>query len=73
MCIRDDGHAAALIWKSDTLENRGIATQSVGDLVMATIKKGTMAYELTIVEHVPDKFMTESLCPEGRCFLLAQP
>jgi outer membrane protein assembly factor BamB len=50
MSIRDEGSHATLVWKSDTLENRGIATQTAGDLGIATIKKGTMQYELTIVD-----------------------
>jgi outer membrane protein assembly factor BamB len=50
MCLRDDGDKVSLVWRSDTLENRGIATQALGNIAIATIKVGTLAYELTIVD-----------------------
>lgn len=49
MCIRDNAVSASLIWKSDTLENRGIATQAEGGLAIATIKVGMLSYELVIL------------------------
>ena len=50
MCIRDDGTDATLVWESDTLQNRGIATQTTGDLAIATLKIGRLRYELAIVD-----------------------
>jgi outer membrane protein assembly factor BamB len=50
MCLRDEGNRATLMWKSDTLENRGIVTQTLGHLALATIKVGTLKYELAIID-----------------------
>ncbi len=50
MCLRDDGNKATLVWQSDTLENRGIVTQAVGNLALATLKIGTFQYELAIID-----------------------
>ncbi len=50
MCIRDDGTNATLVWKSDSLQNRGIVTQTTGDLAIATLKIGRLRYELSIVD-----------------------
>jgi outer membrane protein assembly factor BamB len=50
MCIRDRGDSAELIWKSDTFENRGIVTQSAGGFALATIKTGSFAYDLMIID-----------------------
>ena len=49
MCLRDEGNRATLVWKSDTLENRGIVTQTFGHLALATLKIGTLKYELAII------------------------
>lgn len=50
MCVRDDGTNASLVWKSDTVENRGIVAQAANDLIIATRKLGTRAYELVIAD-----------------------
>ena len=50
MCLRDDGNKASLLWRSDSLENRGITTQAVDDLAIATVKVGTLAYDIVIMD-----------------------
>lgn len=50
MCIRDLGQTATLVWRSDSLENRGIVTQCKGGLALATVKTGLMAYALAVVD-----------------------
>ncbi|HEY0669513.1 MAG TPA: PQQ-binding-like beta-propeller repeat protein [Sphingobacteriaceae bacterium] len=37
MCLKDEGDSARLVWRTDTLVNRGVAAQTAGHLAYATV------------------------------------
>jgi hypothetical protein len=63
MCLRDEGSHASLVWKSDTLQNRGIVTQTTGNTAIATAKVGTFAYELIICDVKDGKIFNRVALP----------
>lgn len=50
MCIADRGSYAELLWKSDSLLNRGVATQAAGALAYATVKSGPLQNDLVVID-----------------------
>lgn len=63
MCLRDEGSHASLVWKSGTLQNRGIVTQTTGNMAIATAKVGTLAYELIICDVKDGKIFDRVALP----------
>lgn len=63
MCLADQGTSAKLLWRNDALLNRGVATQTAGNIAYATVKIDRQKYDLIIVnvlsgdvidrEHLP--------------------
>ena len=50
LALRDDGGAAALVWRREALLNRGIATQAAGDKLYATVGIGGLLNDLVVID-----------------------
>lgn len=50
LALRDVGPAAELLWRLDDQINRGIATQTAGDKVYATVNAGGFVNDLVVVD-----------------------
>lgn len=50
MCIADCGTQAELIWKNDSLKNRGVATQCAGNLAYVTVKTKGFQNDLIVID-----------------------
>ncbi|WP_276374592.1 PQQ-binding-like beta-propeller repeat protein [Chryseolinea sp. H1M3-3] len=50
LAIRDKGTSAELLWRNDSLQNRGIVTQTANNLAYATVKVGQLKYDLVIID-----------------------
>lgn len=48
--IRDAGTSAELLWRNDSLQNRGVVTQTANNLAYATIKVGQLKYDLVVID-----------------------
>lgn len=66
VCIRDIGGTARLLWRIDTVINRGVPTQTAGGLIFATLaneKKGRFYNRLVIIEAKSGKTIDEEELP----------
>ena len=50
MCIADCGTHAELVWKIDSLKNRGVATQCAGNLAYVTVKTKGFQNDLIVID-----------------------
>ncbi|HEX2968828.1 MAG TPA: PQQ-binding-like beta-propeller repeat protein [Bacteroidales bacterium] len=65
MCIADKGAYAEMFWRNDSLQNRGIATQSCCNLAYVTVRTDQLKNDLVVIdvcsgaevdrEHLPGK------------------
>lgn len=65
MCLRDEGDSARLIWRLDTIHNRGIATQTAGYLAYPTSasSQGTFYNDLLVVDVRTGKVLDRKPLP----------
>jgi outer membrane protein assembly factor BamB len=66
LCLQDKGDRAELLWRMDTIFNRGIATQTAGGLIYATVadtKKGRFYNRLAVIEGKSGKLIDEEPLP----------
>jgi outer membrane protein assembly factor BamB len=50
VAVRDEGARAEVVWRRDDLANRGIATQTAGERVFATVQAGGPGLELVVLD-----------------------
>jgi outer membrane protein assembly factor BamB len=50
LALRDEGDHATLAWRADALLNRGIATQTAGNLAYVTVSTGNFQNDLVVVD-----------------------
>src|SRR5690606_34541732 len=53
LCLMDEGDSARLLWRNDSLTNRGVATQAAGGLIYATLadrKKGRFYNYIAVID-----------------------
>lgn len=66
ICIRDMGDTARLLWRMDSVFNRGVPTQTAGGLIIATLadgKRGKLYNRLVIIESKTGKKLDEEALP----------
>jgi outer membrane protein assembly factor BamB len=63
VAVRDDGDRATLLWKRDDLRNRGIATQTAGDRVYATVAADDHRCELVVLDARDGTILDRELLP----------
>jgi outer membrane protein assembly factor BamB len=63
MCIADKGASGALLWRNDALQNRGVATQSAGNIAYATVKIDNLKYDLIVVDVLSGKALDREHLP----------
>ncbi|RPE09178.1 cell surface protein [Chitinophaga lutea] len=65
LCIRDAGDHAALVWRNEALQNRGVATQVAGKLVYPTVAAGSerFSYDLLVVDVLTGRELDRERLP----------
>jgi len=66
LCIQDKGDQPKLLWRMDSTFNRGIATQTAGELIYATVadrKRGRFYNRLAVIEAKSGKQIDDEELP----------
>lgn len=70
MCIQDKGTYATLVWRNDSLHNRGVATQANGGLCYATVAadSGRFHNDLAVTEVLTGRVLERHHLPGTTLF-----
>jgi outer membrane protein assembly factor BamB len=71
ICIQDMGNTPRLLWRMDSVINRGVPTQTAGGLIFATLankKKGRLYNRLVVIEAKSGKQIDEEELPGTTLF-----
>jgi outer membrane protein assembly factor BamB len=65
MCLKDEGDHARLVWRNDAMANRGVSTQSAGNLAYTTIKSASDRFsnDLVVVDVVTGEVLDRDSLP----------
>lgn len=63
LAVRDEGDRAVLAWQHDALPNRGVATQTAGEKVYATIAVGDQRCELVVLGAADGRILDREPLP----------
>lgn len=68
MALRDEGAAAALVWRRDDMINRGVPTQAAGDIVYATVNAGGLRNDLVVIDTATGEELDREPLPGTTAF-----
>lgn len=68
MCIADKGRVPELLWQNDSLQNRGVATQTAAGLTYATVKTGHLKNDLIVVDVLTGRELDREALPGKTVF-----
>ncbi|MCG6191180.1 outer membrane protein assembly factor BamB family protein [Maribellus maritimus] len=68
LCVADKGNHAEIIWKIDSLQNRGVAPQCAGNLAYVTVKTRDFQNDLVVIDTTNGKIIDREHLPGTTIF-----
>lgn len=68
LALRDDGPSASLLWRDETMLNRGVPTQAAGGISYATVSAGGYLNDLVVLDTATGAVLDRERLPGSTVF-----